>query len=186
MQGSQPGFLLAGRHRGCTSVLFCLSLRAVVWHTLIREATMEENLIVFHIKILCCFINLVFKPSRRYSERVECLFFQERDLCVGRHKCHAALPLRLPFRYHINMDNLKRLQWGRSRVVVLKPYRSFLFSFQTWLPLWISQVTPSGGSSGFVFLRKAAGSLLTTPTPTRSACLTADAHGNANTHSGIC
>lgn len=71
----------------------------------------------------------------------------------------------------------------RSCRVVLKP---FLFPFQTWLLLWLSQATLWGGSCGSVFLRRAAGSLLTTLTPTRSACLTADVHGNANTHPGIC
>lgn len=113
--------------------------------------------------------------SCRYSEQVERLIFQERDLCVGRDKCHAALPFRLPLRYQTNMDDLKR----RSCLLVLKP---FLFPFQTWLLLWLSQATLWGGSCGSVFLRRAAGSLLTTLTPTRSACLTADVHGNANTH----
>lgn len=48
--------------------------------------------------------------SCRYSQQVERLIFQERDLCVGRDKCHAALPFRLPLRYQSNMDDLKRLQ----------------------------------------------------------------------------
>ena len=61
-----------------------------------------------HIKILRSFVHFVFKPPCRYSEQVERLFFQERDLRVGRHKCHAALPFRLPFRYHINMTRLQR------------------------------------------------------------------------------
>lgn len=44
-------------------------------------------------------MNFVFKMWCRYSEQVECLIFQERDLRVGRDKCHAALPFRLPLRY---------------------------------------------------------------------------------------
>ncbi|CAG12876.1 unnamed protein product [Tetraodon nigroviridis] len=49
-----------------------------------------------------------------YSKRVERVFFQERDLRVGGHKRHAALPLRLPFRYHIDRDDLRRSQRGPS------------------------------------------------------------------------
>lgn len=63
---------------------------------------------------LCCFIHLVFQPPCRYSKRVERVFFQERDLRVGGHKRHAALPLRLPFRYHIDRDDLRRSQRGPS------------------------------------------------------------------------
>lgn len=69
---------------------------------------MEEDLIVFfYIKILNCFIHLVLKPSCRYREQVECLFFQDGDVCVGRHQRHAALPLRLPFRYRTNLTTSK-------------------------------------------------------------------------------
>lgn len=113
--------------------------------------------------------------SCRYSEQVERLIFQERDLCVGRDKCHAALPFRLPLRYQTNMDDLKRLQWGHFSALLRLVLKPFLFQATLW-----------GGSCGSVFLRRAAGSSLTTLTPTRSACLTADVHGNANTYPGIC
>lgn len=122
------------------------------------------------LESFCCVINFVFKPRCRYWEQVERLFFQERDLCVGRHKCHAALPFRLPFRY------------GQQPALQDHFCSPSKHASRSAFP----QVTISGGSCGFACLPKAAGSLPTTPTPTRSACRTADAHGKANTRSGIC
>lgn len=72
---------------------------------------MISCLLIFSLYLEKSFVcSFIIKMSCRYSQQVERLIFQERDLCVGRDKCHAALPFRLPLRYQSNMDDLKRLQ----------------------------------------------------------------------------